>query len=89
MSEAPIDTESPKPHIVRYVHFVQDERPMSRIPTSKARHELASLINRVAYGGERIILQRRGRDVAAFVSVDELALLEHRDVMTFEFEPSD
>ena len=40
------------------------------------RYKLADAINRVAYAGERIVLQRRGKGVAALVSIDDLALLE-------------
>ena len=40
------------------------------------RNNLADAINRVAYAGERIILERRGKGVAALVSVEDLALLE-------------
>ena len=40
------------------------------------RNNLADAINRVAYAGERIILERRGKSVAALVSVEDLELLE-------------
>ena len=40
------------------------------------RYKLADAINRVAYAGERIVLERRGKGVAALVSIDDLALLE-------------
>lgn len=40
------------------------------------RNNLADAINRVAYTGERIVLERRGKGVAALVSVEDLALLE-------------
>jgi prevent-host-death family protein len=40
------------------------------------RNQLAEPINRVAYQGERVILERRGKGVAALVSMDDLALLE-------------
>ena len=33
-------------------------------------------LNRVAYGGERIVLRRRGRDLAAIVPMEDLALIE-------------
>ena len=46
------------------------------ISITKIRDNLADALNRVAYGGERVILQRRGKGVAALVSMDELALLE-------------
>jgi prevent-host-death family protein len=40
------------------------------------RNNLADAINRVAYAGERIPLERRGKTVAALVSVEDLELLE-------------
>lgn len=40
------------------------------------RNNLADALNRVAYGGERIVLERRGKGVAALVSMEDLALLE-------------
>jgi len=49
---------------------------MNRMNASEARHEFAEVINRAAYRGERIILHRRGKDVAAIISVEDLALLE-------------
>ena len=47
-----------------------------RLSTTKARREFADLVNRVAYSGERIVLERRGKDVMALVSVEDLELLE-------------
>ena len=49
---------------------------MTRLGLSEARNTLPDAANRVAYGGERIIMQRRGRDVAALVSMDDLRVLE-------------
>ena len=46
------------------------------ISITKIRDNLADALNRVAYGGERVILQRRGKGVGALVSMDELAILE-------------
>ncbi len=40
------------------------------------RNQMADALNRVAYGGERIILERRGKGVAALVSIADLELLE-------------
>lgn len=42
----------------------------------KIRSQLADTINRVAYQGERVVLERRGKGVAALVSMKDLALLE-------------
>ena len=46
------------------------------IGVAEIRNNLADALNRVAYGGERVILQRRGKGVAALVSMEDLALLE-------------
>ena len=43
------------------------------------RNNLADAINRVAYAGERIILERRGKGVVALVSMADLALLEEME----------
>jgi len=42
------------------------------IPVTQARAELAELVNRVVYGGERVVLTRHGRPVAAIVSAADL-----------------
>ncbi|MBI3838160.1 MAG: type II toxin-antitoxin system prevent-host-death family antitoxin [Planctomycetia bacterium] len=40
------------------------------------RSNLADTLNRVAYAGERVVLERRGKPVAALVSIEDLELLE-------------
>ncbi len=49
---------------------------MVRINSSEARQDFAEVINRAAYRGERIVLHRRGKDVAAIISLEDLRLLE-------------
>ena len=49
---------------------------MSEVTTVEARNSLATLINRAAYGRERIVLTRRGKDIAAIVPLEDLQLLE-------------
>jgi prevent-host-death family protein len=46
------------------------------IPVTQARDELAELVNRVAYGHERIILTRHSKPVACIVPPEDLAKLE-------------
>lgn len=46
------------------------------IPVTQARAELADLINRVVYGGERVVVTRHGKPLVALVSADDLARLE-------------
>ena len=40
------------------------------------RNNLADALNRVAYAGERIVLERRGKGVAALVSIEDLETLQ-------------
>jgi prevent-host-death family protein len=46
------------------------------LSAGKARQDFAETVNRVAYGGERIVVQRRGRKLAALIPLEDLALLE-------------
>ncbi len=49
---------------------------MPELSVTAARDSLADVVNRVAYGHERIKLVRRGRGLAAIVPVEDLELLE-------------
>jgi len=49
---------------------------MTRLNVSKAREEFPEVINRAAYGKERTIVSRRGKDLAAVIPIDDLRLLE-------------
>ncbi len=46
------------------------------VSITEARDSFADLVNRAAYGHERVRLARRGRVVAALVSAEDLAVLE-------------
>lgn len=46
------------------------------VSTSKARIDFAEMINQVAYGGERIVLDRHGKPIAAIIPIDDLTFLE-------------
>jgi prevent-host-death family protein len=52
---------------------------MTEIGVADIRANLADVINRVAYGGERIVLQRRGKQVLAVVPIEDLALIEEME----------
>jgi len=49
---------------------------VTRLPATKVREQFADIINRVTYRGERVVLERRGKSVAALVPVQDLELLE-------------
>jgi prevent-host-death family protein len=61
---------------------------MAKIAVIDARKDLAEILNRAAYGKERVVLTRRGKDVAAIVPMDDLNILEaiedHMDVTESE-----
>lgn len=50
---------------------------MTVLSIGEARNNLADAINRVSYGGERIVFARRGKPVAALISADDLDTLRH------------
>lgn len=47
-----------------------------RVGAAEAKAHFSELTARVAHGGERFLLQRRGTPVAALVSVEDLRRLE-------------
>ena len=49
---------------------------MTRLSTSKAREQFADVLDRVAFGGERIIIERRGKVLGAIISREDLEILE-------------
>lgn len=44
--------------------------------TLDAKEQFADLINRVAHSKERVILTRRGKEIAAIIPVEDLVLLQ-------------
>lgn len=46
---------------------------------TQARSDLAELVNRVAYSGERVVLTRHGKPLAALVSPSDLDRLEEAE----------
>ena len=49
---------------------------MAQVSTAAARKQISEVINRAAYGKERMILTRRGKQVAAVVPIEDVKLLE-------------
>lgn len=49
---------------------------MASITTVLARNDFSSVLNRGAFGKERVILKRRGKAIAAVVPMEDLALLQ-------------
>ena len=49
---------------------------MTRLAVTDARDNFADLLNKVAYSGDRFLLERHGKPLAAIISVEDLELLE-------------
>ena len=47
-----------------------------RVGAAEAKAKLSELVARVAYAGEKYVIERRGRPLAALVGVDDLRQLE-------------
>lgn len=47
---------------------------VTAVSVADARSDLAELLNRVAYGKERLVITRHGRELAAIVPVEDLHL---------------
>lgn len=44
--------------------------------TSDAKEQFADLVNRVAHSKERVILTRRGKEIAAIIPIEDLTTLQ-------------
>lgn len=55
-----------------------DDAP-GHVSVSEAREDFAELVNRAAYGHERVLVSRHGRPVAAIVSVEDVEFLERME----------
>lgn len=53
-----------------------DEHGVGHVSISEARQDFAELVNRAAYGRERVRVVRRGRAVAAIVPIEDVEALE-------------
>lgn len=49
---------------------------MSKVSTVEARERFSDIINRAAFGKERVVLTRRGKELAAVVPIEDMRLLE-------------
>jgi prevent-host-death family protein len=60
------------------VHFARKvaSPAMTRMPVTRARRSLSDVVSSVAFGGDRVVLSRNGRDLAVIVPMDLYRLLE-------------
>ena len=53
---------------------------MTTVSLSDMRANIGDWVSRVAYSGERLVLRRNKRDMAAVVSLEDLRLLEELEM---------
>jgi prevent-host-death family protein len=53
-----------------------DFNQMPKLTASSARQNFSDIVNRAAYGRERIIVHRRKKPIAAVIPIEDLELLE-------------
>jgi prevent-host-death family protein len=49
---------------------------MNFVTTAEARDHFSEILNRSAYGKERIVLTRRGKNLVAVVPLEDLSIIE-------------
>lgn len=49
---------------------------MKEITTAQARKHMSELLNRAAYGKERFVVTRHGKELVAIVPLDDVTLLD-------------
>ncbi len=49
---------------------------MTQFSTVEVRTQLSEVINRVAYGKERVVLTRRGKELVTIVPIEDMKRLE-------------
>lgn len=49
---------------------------MKQVTTAEARRHMADLLNRAAYGKERFVVTRHGRELVAIVPLEDVTLLD-------------
>jgi len=48
----------------------------TKVSTAEARKNFADIVNNVAYGKDPVVLTRRGKELVALISMEDLQLLQ-------------
>ncbi len=46
------------------------------VSATAARQSFSESLNRAAYGGERVVIRRHGKEIAAVIPIEDLRLIE-------------
>jgi prevent-host-death family protein len=55
---------------------IAEVKAMGQVNTVNARAQFSEIINRAAFGKERVTLTRRGKEIVAVVPIEDVKLLE-------------
>jgi prevent-host-death family protein len=58
------------------MYDTNDDHAAGHVSVSEARETFAELVNRAAYGHERVLVSRRGKPIAAIVPIEDVEYLE-------------
>jgi antitoxin Phd len=56
--------------------YIKEIIMATKVTTAEARRKLADIVNSVAYGKDTVVLTRRGKELAALISIEDLKLLQ-------------
>ncbi len=60
-----------------YIMYNMEEKSVATVPATELRDHGSDIVNRVAFGGEEVVLTRHGKPIAALISLAALETL-HR-----------
>jgi prevent-host-death family protein len=60
---------------------------MKKLEATQARQEFSDTLNEVAFGHDRIVLRRHGKDIAALVPIRDLDLIERCEELERDAAP--
>jgi len=72
----------PKPLILEPRRARASANGLRTMTAAGARSRFSEIVNRTAFGGERVVVTRRGKPLAALVPIEDLALLEELENRT-------
>jgi len=64
--------------VILTLNFHLKEYTMPKVSVAEAKSHLSELIAKSAHGGERFVITRRNRPVAALVSLEDLQIIEQQ-----------
>jgi prevent-host-death family protein len=74
-----VEREQPGLHrknLLFVLYVLYDIAMKAKLSTSEARSQFAEIVNRAAYGKERVVLHRRKKPVVAVVPIEDLEAIE-------------